>query len=160
MKKYITLLLNISAIYVSMFNIDYLNYLFISLLIYFLIDCFLITDNLMKLHHISASLVIIDYFLNSYESDQLNFAINILVKGEISSIFLSLRQIVPSKIIDILFVLTFLYFRTINLLIAIWSENFFIYLLNGSFPALKVSGIFSLYFLNYYWTFLILRKIF
>lgn len=159
-KKFITLSLNVLAIYVCFFNTKYINLLFLTLCFYFITDCFFITDRLMILHHISASLIILDYFINNYEEKQIDFAINLLAKGEISSIFLSLRGFRDSYILDFLFVCTFLYFRSFNISAYLLEENFSVYLFNGFFPMFKILGIFSLYFLNYYWSFLILRKIF
>ena len=119
---------------------------------------FSLTDKYMILHHISSCFLILNYFLNNYEQEQISAALDVLIYGEASSIFLSLRQIRKSIFFDIMFVLTFFYFRTINLTLYLFDEKFIEYSSNGNYSILKIIGLLILYFLNYMWTYQIIQK--
>ena len=120
-----------------------------------------------KIHHFfsfilsSTYLVLTSNYFNLY-SDSLVEEFFIISNVNISTIFLSLRQFYKSNIIDILFVLTFVYYRSI-FVFTHFSQGF----MNQDFMCFNnhlcihiINNILSsLCFLNIYWFVLICKKI-
>lgn len=147
------------------------DYVLACVFLYFCFDLFITSKIQMIFHHLAVCAIILDYFYfaNVYPIENINYVTNILLLGEIPSIFLGMRRVIETypqikksipmlmMINDIAFMLCFLYFRTYILTLSLYDVRFFY---TREPWLIRFLAILCLYCLNYIWTFEILRVFF
>lgn len=134
-----------------------------------LIDFYFIKNKDMIFHHILSLCMV--HYININNNEHTNKLISIILKTEISTIFLTTNNLLKCKtnylknINKILFVLTFMYYRIYNYLyylILNKNSNYILFIYSkNNFEICKVYiSIYGLFILNLYWYYLILNILF
>ena len=165
LKNYLSLSVALYSTYSLLFLEDLTNtYHIVS--IYAFVDLFFKNKIDIIIHHLAVIQLYIGIQYFQISPLHYNLILPTLLLSEVSTIFLNLNKLIDNKTIldvnNILFVLTFIYFRIINFYRLIIDENMYILLMNyceNNFNyLLGFGGIYILYGLNIYWS-LIIGKI-
>jgi hypothetical protein len=136
-----------------------------------LIDFYFVKNKDMIFHHILSLCMI--HHININNNEYINELISIVLKTEISTIFLTINNLLNcittrpylKNINKILFLLTFIYYRIYNYfyyLILNKNSNYILFIYSkNNFDICKVYiSIYGLFILNLYWYYLILNILF
>lgn len=164
-KNYLSLSVALYSTYSLLFLED-LTYTYHIVSIYAFVDLFFKNKIDIIIHHLAVIQLYIGIQYFQISPLHYNLFLPTLLLSEVSTIFLNLNKLIDNKTIldvnNILFVLTFIYFRIINFYRLIIDENMYILLMNyceNNFNyLLGFGGIYILYGLNIYWS-LIIGKI-
>ena len=172
-KKVFSLILYVAASLACFFDSQgeygYLELTYTGILAFLIIDCFNKGEPIIVGHHIAASMIISEPFFIEHKKEHIIFVVNMLLVGELSSVFLTIRRLVecfPNKkeryrsllnISDACFLASFLYFRSYNIAIHILDPYFYSILTIGNLAPIRSAAIIFLILLNYYWTYEVLK---
>lgn len=136
-----------------------------------LIDFYYIKKKDMILHHILV-LIMLHYMNNHSYVENKNEIVSIILKTEISTIFLTINNLLDTvdnmvilkNINKCIFIFTFIYYRIYNysyyLILNKNIHNIFLFYSKNNFELYEIyTGIYGLFILNLYWTFLIFKKV-
>ena len=133
-----------------------------------LIDFYFVKKKDILLHHSFALAMI--YYINTHEyNTNITTLTAIILRTEISTIFLILNNLLKNnnlkKINKIVFVLTFFYYRIYNYLYYLILNknvhtNILVYSRNNFEYYESYIGLYGLFSINVYWSYLIIKKIF